>query len=232
MYGQGYPPPSAPPQRGASATVIALRVLFAVLPLLSVGLLVWVTALRIALLTRRVIDWILLAVSVAVVIAGVVLIPEDPEDTSADWVVGMILLNAVAFTVYFLVVDIRRGRAPGRSVPVPAPYHPYAATVPQHHPLPQVQHQPQGQPFGYGYPQAQPAAPAAPAAPPPEAPVARPAPVQQHVPSPIPAPSPVPVPAPIAPSAPIPAPASPRIDQVRAELDELSDLLRTQDDRK
>ncbi|MFJ9829672.1 hypothetical protein ACIRSU_35630 [Streptomyces sp. NPDC101160] len=178
MYGQGYPPSVPPqPQRGVPASVIVLRVLFAVLPLLSIGFLTWATALRIALLTRKAWDWILLAVSVAVVIAGLVLMPEDPDASRADWVVGMILLNAVAFTAYFLVVDIRHDRTPAAPAPVlppSPPYNPYAATVPAHQPQP-----------GYGYPQVQPQ------------------------------PQPQPV-----------TPPNPRIHQVRAELDELSDLLR------
>ncbi|MFI8966243.1 hypothetical protein ACIGO8_29490 [Streptomyces sp. NPDC053493] len=198
MYGHGYPQP-APPPRGVPASVIVLRVLFAVLPLLSLGLLAWVTALRIGLLTRRVLDWILLGLSVAVVVAGLILMP-DENDTSlkGDLVVGMVLLNAVAFTAYFLVVDIRHDHtraagAPGAVPPPPlSPYHPYAATVPRHH-------------QGYGYPQPQPHLQAQPQ--PPHQ--ARP---QPHL-QPHPHPQPV-------------APANPRIDQVRVELDELSDLLR------
>ncbi|MGW5424825.1 hypothetical protein [Streptomyces sp. NPDC003943] len=188
MYGHGYPQPTPTPQRGVPASVIVLRVLFAVLPLLSIGFLTWATALRIALLTRKVWDWILLAVSVAVVVAGLVLMPEDPDATRADWVVGMILLNAVAFTAYFLVVDIRHDRTPAApaQVPLPSPYNPYAATVPAHH---------QGQ--GYGYPPVQP----------------QPQPQPQAQPQPQPQPQPV-------------TPPNPRIHQVRAELDELSDLLR------
>ncbi|MET9952171.1 hypothetical protein ABZ135_11570 [Streptomyces sp. NPDC006339] len=205
MYGPGYPQP-APPPRGVPASVIVLRVLFTLLPLLSVGMLTWVTALRIGLVTRRVLDWILLAVSVAVVIAAFVLMPEDENDTSlqGDLVVGMVILNAVAFTVYFLVVDIRHDRvrlAAGASAAggqAPPPYHPYAATVPQHH-------------HGYGYPQAQPAVPPQPQ----PQPQAHPQPQAQAHPQP---------------QAVVPPPAppvtGPRIDQVRAELDELSHLLR------
>ncbi|MFF5976531.1 hypothetical protein ACFY7C_34010 [Streptomyces sp. NPDC012769] len=201
MYGHGYPQP-APPQRGVPASVIVLRVLFAVLPLLSVGMLTWATVLRLALVTRRVLDWILLAVSVAVVITGFVLMPADENDTSlqGDLVVGMVLLNAVVFTAYFLAADIRhdRVRRAGASAPgqVPSPYTPYAATVPRHQ-------------EGYGYPQARPAV--APQPQPPLQPQAQP----RHHPQP---------------QAVVPPPAppvtGPRIDQVRAELDELSHLLR------
>ncbi|MEV0447077.1 hypothetical protein [Streptomyces sp. NPDC050600] len=200
MYGHGHPQ-SGPPQRGVPASVIVLRVLFAVLPLLSIGFLTWATALRIALLTRRVVDWILLGAAVAVVIAGIVLMPEDENTSRADWVVGMILLNAVAFTAYFLVVDIRHDHLAGRAAVLPPPYNPYAATVPQHQqaqPQPQQlrYHQPQPP---YGYPQPQPQAQPQPSRPQPVTP-------------------------------PTPPAASPRIDQVRAELDELSDLLRKDKD--
>ncbi|GAA3394828.1 hypothetical protein [Streptomyces roseoviridis] len=201
MYGHGYPQP-VPPQRGVPASVIVLRVLFAVLPLLSLGMLTWVTALRIGLLTRRARDWVLLAVSVAVVIAAFVLIPEDENDTSlqGDLVVGMVLLNAVAFTAYFLVADIRHARARSAAAPgqVPPPYHPYAATVPQQH--------------GYGYPPVTPA-PAQPVPP------AHSAPAVPLVPPATPAAAPPPGP-------PAAGGPGPRIDEVRAELDELSRLLR------
>ncbi|MER8045333.1 hypothetical protein [Streptomyces sp. NPDC094032] len=202
MYGHGHPQP-VPPQRGVPASVIVLRVLFAALPLLSIGMLVWATALRIALLTRRVVDWILLGVSVAVVIAGIVLMPEDENASRADWLVGVILLNAVAFTAYFLVVDIRHDHTARAAVPAP-PYNPYAATVPQHQHQPQPQQLPYQQPPpSYGYPQ----------------------PHAYHQPQPHlqPQPQPQPVAPPTPPAPPV---ASPRIDQVRAELDELSDLLR------
>ncbi|MFE7414063.1 hypothetical protein [Streptomyces laurentii] len=204
MYGQGYPPPEPPRQQrsGVPASVIVLRVLFALLPLLSLGLLTWGTALRIALMTRRALDWVLFVVSVAVFVVGVVLMP-DEDDTSllGDLVVGSVLLCAVGFTAYFLVVDLRRParrRAPAASaagvagaatVPpgYPPPFNPYARTVPQHPYPPQP---------GYGYPQSQ---------------------SQPHQPQPQPLRA--------APPATSPAP-TPRIDQVRAELDELSDLLR------
>ncbi|MFJ7066561.1 hypothetical protein [Streptomyces sp. NPDC101115] len=201
MYGQGYPAPPAPPQqRGVPTSVIVLRVLFAVLPLLSLGMLTWVTALRIGLLTRRVVDWILLGVSVAVIVATFVLLPEDENDKSlqGDLVIGMALLSAVAFAAYYLVVDSRHDHTrprPYGPAAVPPPYNPYAATVPQHH-------------QAYGHPQPQPH----PGVQPQPQPVARPAQQAQPQPQAV-------------------TPPSPRIHQVRAELDELSDLLR-KDERR
>ncbi|MEU8620189.1 hypothetical protein [Streptomyces sp. NPDC048623] len=192
MYGQGYPPPATPPQRqGVPASVIVLRVLFTLLPLFSIGFLTWATALRIALLTRRVIDWILFGVSIVVLGACIVLMPEgeDIETTQADIVVATILLTAAAFTAYYLVVDIRHDRIRLRGpVPPPAPYNPYAPTMPRHqHQVPQQSQQAKQPQQGYGFPPVQP--------------------------------QPTPQPQPL-------TPPSPRIDQVRAELDELSDLLR------
>ncbi|WP_370413174.1 hypothetical protein [Streptomyces fradiae] len=193
MYGQGYPPPATPPQRqGVPASVIVLRVLFAMLPLLSIGFLTWATALRIALLTRRVVDWILFVASIVLIIVCMVLMPDDVETTRADVVMATILLSAAAFTGYYLAVDIRHDRIRLHGpVPPTAPYNPYAATVPPHrHQVPQ---QPQQ---GYGFPPVQPQ------------PQPQPQPQSQ---SQI-------------------TPPSPRIDQVRAELDELSDLLRKDKD--
>ncbi|MEU7022247.1 hypothetical protein ABZ990_16505 [Streptomyces sp. NPDC046203] len=222
MYGQGFPPATPPQrQRGVPASVIVLRVLFALLPLLSLGLLTWGTALRIALMTRRVLDWVLFVLSVVVVVVAIVLMP-DENDTSltGDLIVGAMLLCAVAFTAYFLVVDMRQGgrqrprRADVRPGFAPAePYNPYAQTVPQGHfpqqapQAPQAQQLPPHQPHpfhhlqtqpGYGYPQPHPQPTAAPPGTPPGTPP---------------------------PTAP-PTPSTARIDQVRAELDELSDLLR------
>ncbi|MFE5486915.1 hypothetical protein [Streptomyces sp. NPDC056527] len=191
MYGHGFPPQT--PQRAVPASVIVLRVLFAVLPLLSIGFLTWGTMIRLAVVTRRTLDWILCGVSAAVMITGLVLLPDDVETTQADVAMSMILLNALGFTVYFLVADIRHDKV-RLALPVPpAAFTPYGTTVPQHR-------------AGYGYP-------------PQPGPVAPP---QAAVPPQPAAPSQPPQPA-VPPQPPVPGP---RIDQVRAELDELSDLLR------
>lgn len=196
MYGHGYAPP--PPQRTIPTGVIVLRVFFAILPLLSIGFLTWGTMIRLAAVTRRARDWVLCGVSAAVMITGMILLPENVETTQADVAMGLILLNALAFTVYFLVADIKHDKvrlglvAPAQS----ASYSPYGATVPRH----QAGYVPQGQP--QPQPQQQP-------------------PIAQQA-QPQPAPQPVIPPQPTA----QPTPANPRIDQVRAELDELSNLLR------
>ncbi|MEU9702388.1 hypothetical protein [Streptomyces sp. NPDC047981] len=168
--------------------------LFALLPLFSIGFLTWATMIRLAVVTRRAYDWVLCGVSAAVMITGLVLLPDDVETTQADVAMSIVLLNALGFAVYFLVADIKHDKvrlglvAPAR--PAAAPFNPYASTVPRHQagyvppaqPQPQAQIQPQPQPQI----QSQPVVPPQPAAP----------------------------------------PSNPRIDQVRAELDELSNLLR------
>lgn len=193
MYGPSYEP--APPPRDVPASVIVLRVLFALLPLLSIGFLTWATMVRLAVVTRRALDWVLCGVSVAVLITGIVLMPDDIETARADMAVGLVLLNAAAFTVYFLVVDIRHDR--NRVGPSRPPYPPYATTVPRHQ-------------TGYGYPPAYPQ------------PQSQPQPHSQTPPQPQPQ-----TPPPLD----VPPQANPRIDQVRAELDELSDLLRKEEGR-
>jgi hypothetical protein len=170
-------------------------VLFAALPLFSCGFLTWATMVRLAVVTRRTSDWILCGVSAALVITGLVLMPDDIETTQADVVVSGILLNALLFTVYFLYADIRYDKV-RRLGPTGA--SPYATTVPQHG-------------TGYGYPpaylQPQPRPQVHPQ--PPVPPQAQPQPQAQPHTQPQPQ-----------------SQASPRIDQVRAELDELSHLLR------
>ncbi|MCT4356504.1 hypothetical protein M5362_25575 [Streptomyces sp. Je 1-79] len=178
--------------------------LFAMLPLFSIGFLTWGTMIRLAVVTRRTRDWILCGVSAAVMITGMILLPEDIETTQADIAMGLILLNATAFTVYFLVVDIRHDKVRlGLAPSAPAPYSPYGTTVPR----PQT---------GYGYPSA--AVPPQPVAPPQQQQQ------QPHQPQPHQPPRPQSTPTPTPPVQ-NPQPG-PRIDQVRAELDELSNLLR------
>jgi hypothetical protein len=177
--------------------VIVLRVLFAVLPLLSVGFLTWGTMIRLAVVTRRALDWIMCGVSAAVMITGFALMPDDIETTQADLAMGLVLLNALGFTVYFLVADIRHDKVRLAPSAAPAAFTPYGTTAPQHR-------------TGYGYPsRPQPVTPV----PPQPQPHAGTPPQQSAVP---------PQPA-VPPQSPVPGP---RIDQVRAELDELSDLLR------
>lgn len=174
---------------------MALRVIFALLPILSCGFLAWGSMLRLAIVTRAARDWTLLAVSCLLSVGSVVLIGIDPTPDTNGWQgntgAGAIILTGFATCVYFLVADIRhheRLRAAGPQAhwypAQPAPYaRPQQATTP-----------------AYGYPPAQSAVTA---------------PMHPQVPPQVPPQPPQPTP-------------PPRIGQVRAELDELSELLRKQ----
>ncbi len=221
MYGHGV----APPTRSA-ATVIALRVLFAAAGFLSCGLLACVPLFRVAIVRGRVLDWVAAWLSIPASIVCLAVVGSLPEtDYRTDVALASALILGAAASAYFLTVDIRLHRRPGPyGIPVPPP-SPHATTVhsattmhsatTQHTPGP---HAP-GVHSPYGYPQ--PASPYAPT-PAPQPPAPRtPAP---HTPAPHTPAQHAPVP-PQPPQRPAPA----RIDQVRAELDELSDYLRRQD---
>lgn len=214
MHGQGYMPP---PQRPSHGVQIGLRVLFVALALLSIGFLAWTALLRLALTTRSRTDWIIFA-SVAALQAGTVsLLATDPgvdEFTTWRGDAGMtILLITLAGVVsYYLVADIRHCRKERLGF-----YGGYASGYqPQQQPL----QQPPLQRPAYGYPQAQHYVPPTPQPAPPSTPPVH----DQLTQTAGQAPTPVPTPAP-QPQAPPPH----RIDQVRAELDELSDYLRKQE---
>ncbi|MCY0942240.1 MULTISPECIES: hypothetical protein [Streptomyces] len=177
---------------------MTLRVLFALLPILSCGFLAWGSMLRLALVTRKTRDWVLLVVSGGLVVLWMTLIGLDPTAETNGWQgnlgAGGSIFTGFAICVYFLVADIKHfeAKAADRSAhwygSQPAPY------LPPH--LPQQQ-----QSQGYGYPHQQPA----------------PRTTQpQH---------------PAQPQQPPHATPPPRIGQVRAELDELSELLRNQPPR-
>lgn len=115
MHGQGYMPP---PQRPSHGVQIGLRVLFVALAVLSIGFLAWTALLRLALTTRSRTDWIIFA-SVAALQAGTVaLLATDPGvDDFTTWRgdAGMIMLlvTLAGVVLYYLVADIlhcRKGR--------------------------------------------------------------------------------------------------------------------------
>ncbi|MFG2977554.1 hypothetical protein ACGFYY_31770 [Streptomyces sp. NPDC048331] len=186
MHGPGIPPQHGP--RPTSGGVVALRVLFTLLPLLSCGFLAWASMLRLALLTRKTRDWVLMGTTIALCALWVVLIELDKTPEDDGWqgnlaLAGM-LITTFASCVYFLTVDIRHHEAKAAAAAAhwyPAQSAPYAAT--------------QQTTPAYGYP--------------PQAPTPVPGQMQP-------------------PQVPPQAPAAPRIGQVRAELDELSELLRKQ----
>ncbi|WP_406508290.1 hypothetical protein [Streptomyces sp. NBC_00212] len=187
MHGPGYGPPQPRPS-GAGA--IVLRVLFALLPLVSIGMLSWTALLRLAIVTRRGAHWALFWAQLAVFVFFFSFIVAAPDENDWRMDVGMmgLLALAVASTAYFLYADIRH------AAQEPFVVHPFAQY---------------GAPARYGPPHI----------PGTTAPQFGPY-VNPYADTPVPSPPPAPVP-------PQPhAPAAPRIEQVRAELDELSQYLR------
>ncbi|MFF9341041.1 hypothetical protein ACF1CG_15050 [Streptomyces sp. NPDC014773] len=217
--------PAAPAPRpggGPSAGTVAVRVLVTAAVVLSLGLLAWVAMLRLAIMRRTVRDWVLFWLQLAVTIGCFVLLQEEDENS---WQInvgaGLVVAMATAVTAHYLAADIRHHRPAGPSTPGPyahpqAPGYGYpqvdpgtAATLPGGYP-------PQGQapnPYATPAPHAHPT------------PHATPTPTPHAHPHATPTPQPHPAPHPAAPA------GSPRIDQVRAELDELSDLLRKEGEK-
>lgn len=190
--------PGIPPQHGHqpdSGGVVALRVLFTLLPILTCGFLAWGSLLRLAVVTRRSRDWWLVAVAGALEIFWLVMIGADTTPDTTGWQsdVGAVgtLCTGLGVCAYYLVADIRyyeqlkAARAAGWYPQPASPYAPLQETRPS-----------------YGYP---------------PAPHQLPRQAPQPVPPTVPQQAPEPAPAPTTP---------PRIGQVRAELDELSELLR------
>lgn len=210
MYGPGTPPPTR-----SAGTVITLRVLFAAAGFLSCGLLACLPLFRVAILRGRWFNWTAAWVSMPLSIMCFAVVGTVKQtDVDGDIALASVMLLGVLASTYFLVVDIRgdnRQRQYAGYPPAPAP------TVPPG--------------YGYGYPSPSPS-------PSPPAPSSQYAnrqtgPQQHPVPhTPIPQPhAPTPQP-PVSQGPALPPPQRPapaRIDQVRAELDELSDYLRKHD---
>ncbi|MFD7547159.1 hypothetical protein [Streptomyces sp. NPDC059816] len=235
-HGPGFAPQSPqPPRRPGKGTLLTLRVVFVVLCIGSLGMLAWAALLRAAVLTRKQRDWTVFFGSLVLLIGAFALIGTDNTEGLQTWRgntgVAVMLVMALFGAAYFLYVDIRHFEGPPRYGPGPYPVpgsgalHP---TVPSAPPTP-----------GYGYPP--PSAPRTPAANtlpnwgthPAQHPTqpAHPAGPRTPVPGyPAPAPPVAPAPGPAPQHHPTPPPQHrtdpARIDQVRAELDELSDFLR------
>ncbi|WP_424921492.1 MULTISPECIES: hypothetical protein [unclassified Streptomyces] len=224
MHGYGYPPEQQPTRRPSSATLVTLRVVFVALALLSCGILAWAAMLRLAVVTRKQRDWWLFGLVLALNVGLLVylgMLPEEDEvltDGQAVVTLTWMLVVFVGTVTYYLYTEIRHFGPYGgpQGVPYAGPYagpygggHPGAPTFPSGGyasrrtvPDPPVASAP-----AYGYP---------------------PAPQQGPVPQQDPAPQQGPAPTPPPDG---PRPASPqRLDQVRAELDELSDYLRKEGD--
>ncbi|WP_405442561.1 hypothetical protein [Streptomyces niveus] len=196
MHGPGiaHPPPHRTPTPGMLAF---LRGLFVAMPLLTCGFLAWTATLRVAIVTRSVLNWWLFIGNVALNVLWIVFLAQDNTDdfSSPEGNTGMIgmLTTGAAAIAYYLYADFKHYRVP--VAPYPGYYQPPHVT-PQVTPSYQP---PANAGYGYGGP-TRPVATPRQQQPPPQ----RRQPYAQ----------------------PNPATTPPRIDQVRAELDELSDLLR------
>jgi len=192
---------AVPPARSDNNVVI-LRVLFAAIGTLCCGMLACVPLFRVAFLRGRKIDWVLAWGSLPVAISCFAVVGSLPEsDSRTDVAMGAVILLGLFSSVYFLVADIRFHEQQRQF----AGYPPQGPTVPS----------------AYGYPQ--------PVTPFSATPVPQPPPHQTQMPQP-PQPYTPPQPHTPVPSPPPQRPAPARIDQVRAELDELSDYLRKHDE--
>ncbi|MFJ9853361.1 hypothetical protein [Streptomyces sp. NPDC101150] len=198
------PPPYRPP---ATGVVVLLRVVFVAVAVGSLGLLAWVAMLRAAIVQRRPLGWWLFGADLLAMIGACVLIVSFPE---TDWRpnigVALLLLQIAGAIAYYLVVDIRAVPRPGYG-PAAAPFSPPASSPhPYAPPRPPA---PEPGPYAHG---------------------AHPYPNPYQAPRQDPNPNPYGAPVPPA-GPPQDRPQPRRINQVRAELDELSDYLRQEDQR-
>lgn len=226
MYGPGPGPVTPQPKPADPTTAVVLRVILTIVPVVTLGFLAWVSMLYLAVLRKRSVDWLLLAVVAGMgVIAAVCFgLSQDEDDWQSNTGGTLILICMFGGAAYFLVADIVRYRAARRAWPAASGYpqpNPYATGFGAGGPMagPMAGPPRQGYPVRQQYPG--PAAPTTPIPSVPNTPVNRPAPTPP--PSRPATPPPVNRPATGGPATPPPAP---RIDQVRAELDELSDFLR------
>ncbi|WP_299540312.1 hypothetical protein [uncultured Streptomyces sp.] len=231
MHGYGYPPERLPSRPPSSGVLVGLRVFFVALTVLSCGFLAWGAMLRLACVTRRKRDWWLFAVVLLFTTGWFAYIGESPdEEVSDQQAVALVLsLGAVIVGVvsYYLYAEVRHYRRAASGLP----YGP--GGVPQAPPGYASPGTATGPGLGHAYPPAVPQPGPYHRTPPPAGP--QPAPDNGSRPPVVPRPS-APydetgTPAPTAPG-PVPPPVGPppvssqRIDQVKAELDELSEYLR------
>ncbi|MEU1225424.1 hypothetical protein [Streptomyces sp. NPDC005828] len=138
MYGPPQAPQVPQPSKSpASGGRIALLVLFSLLALLSCGFLAWAPMLRLAIVTRRAMDWVLFGLTFLVA-AGLftyagVTGDEEPTTTESFVAVGIMVALVAGSITYYLVTEIRRLDRPDTAAPafLPPGYDPGAAvTVP------------------------------------------------------------------------------------------------------
>ncbi|MEU8436668.1 hypothetical protein AB0F18_27925 [Streptomyces sp. NPDC029216] len=162
MHGPGIPPQQGPhghrPLTGAAMT---LRVLFTALPVLTCGFFAWGSLLRIALLTRKTRDWVLLVLGGVLSVVWITFIEIDPTADTNGWQgnlgAGGSIFTGFAVCVYYIVADIKHHEARAALAPAggPAPWYPaqqspYAQPPLHQQPQPMQQTRP-----SYGYPPAQ-----------------------------------------------------------------------------
>ncbi|MFI6861194.1 hypothetical protein ACIBKZ_15035 [Streptomyces sp. NPDC050421] len=183
-----------------------MRVLFTVLSVFSCGLLLWVPLLRLAIVRRRTVDWWLAGAGFALVCVLLPFPTDDARNGGGDYVSTVLMVLAMlAALTHYLVADTRHYAQLMRENATggPVPPTPGHAYAPTV-PVPEPVQSP-GQPHApQPYPPQQYQQPRS------TPPTHQPQPPAQH------------------PSA---APRPQRIDQVRAELDELSDYLRKEEGR-
>ncbi|WP_328538336.1 hypothetical protein [Streptomyces sp. NBC_00344] len=219
MFGPN-PAPPAPSAPGEGAR-ITMRVGFAVASFLTCGMLACLPLFRIAIMRGRWYDWAMAWLSLPVSIGGLAVIGALPEtDHRTDVALACVLLLGAGSAVYFVIFDIRdmerKRQAPAAYFA--SPQQGYAA-----------QTQPQA---GYGYPRQTPVPLPHPGTHPQQTQPQQPRLQQTQPQHPQPQHPQMPQRPPHTP-APLSADRPPhRIDQVRAELDELSDLLRKDTDGK
>ncbi|MCT6777186.1 hypothetical protein LXH09_11175 [Streptomyces sp. CS7] len=197
MHGYGPMPQQPTTSRPSPATLTTVRVILVALTVLSCGLLGWAPMLRLAIVTRRPRDWFLLVVVIALNIGLFAFIMATPDDPDQ-------MSDAAALFMMLWILGLLAGVITYYLYAEIRHYNTLGAPAPYGtpgHPAPPLPYQqqhlaPHQQPQQQPQPQLQP---------------------QQHQ-------QPNPYTAPTTPPTPTPAPQ--RLDQVRAELDELSDYLR------
>ncbi|MEV1045328.1 hypothetical protein [Streptomyces sp. NPDC049916] len=157
MHGYGPPPQQPPTSRPSSGTLIAVRVIFVVATVLSCGMLGWAAMLRLAIVTRRTRDWVLLFVVMGLNAGLFAFIMATPDDSDAMtdaqamilflWLVGVL----AGVITYYLYAEIRHyntqapyGAPAHLAHPVPPAYqqpNPYTLQAPPPTPAPQRLHQ-------------------------------------------------------------------------------------------
>ncbi|KND44398.1 MULTISPECIES: hypothetical protein [Streptomyces] len=194
---QGHGYAPTPPPGPDQGGQVTLRVIFVVVAVMSCGLLAWACLLRLASVTRRPRDWWLFALALVHIIATLYIIGTDPGEKEFTTWRGDVGMGMLFGGLVAIVAYYLYADITHFNRARTALSSPYAQTTAY------------SQQSGYSYPPVQVPQPYIPAPP-----VAQP-PVQHQPPQPPRRPEPEPQ---------RPGPA--RIDQVRAELDELSDYLR------